>query len=1057
MKAALLRFVALLLPLLIITTTITLYIYKEDIQQLEQGIKDREMSLQRSSLNMTQLHFRPVVNDLQLLSLNLKALNIATNLTDQQAQAITREFINVMKTRSDYDQLRLINSQGKEVIRVDNDEGITNVIPPSLLQDKSHRPYVQHSLALPPDSLYTSQFDLNIENGELELPKKPVLRFITRIEANNSTWLISINYLGQYYLDNLQHEYKWKNSSRWLVNGDGNWLQGPDEARSWMYMDSENNANDFHNQYPELWREINTHQEGQFEKNGNLYTYSRFFSDKNQQASDLYKLPFGGTDLPWTVISKINLNTAVTSISFTPDRIIKFALSALLILGLLSGCMVMAWHLARRLQQERELKQRSEDLARQYETLVKNTPNGLITLNFNRKITNINPAAAQIFQVVASDVINQPISSLKLGVNAKYQINKIIDEIKQSAELGSRQSIKSQIKLTNATLKKQHLEIIGLQTQYSDHKEILLAIRDVTSWVTRELKLKSLSRALEQSNDTVVITDCRGIIEYVNHSFETVAGVRAKELIGTQSEPLLKEALGSDPEVRNIQLRLKSGQTVHHVVSREHDNSTLYEEKTISPIRNERGKISHYISTGKDITERVLFESKLHKLAHYDALTSLPNRTLFYQQLESVEHQAKVTNKPMALLHLDIDFFKQVNDSLGYDLSDQVLVIIAKRIRSTLRDHDILARLDGDEFSILMKNGVDAENVALLANRLLQTISSLISINSQELWLSASIGIALYPTDATDHDGLIKCADIALSRAKLDGRNQATFFNEQMAIDSNKLLNLESELRKTLGTSRYKLYYQPKVRTGSHELCGIEALLRWTDDRGNIQPPNEVIPILESSGLIIDVGEHLIYQSCLQLKKWQDQGHFINYALNISARQLLNSNIVETMHKAITVTGCDPQYLEIEITESVVMSDVKTAFDKLVKLQALGVRIAIDDFGTGYSSLAYLTRFPIHILKVDREFVKELPMNKDSITITRSIIELAHNLHLNVVAEGVENIDQIKFLETIGVEEFQGYYFGKPMPLEEFERTCLPTKDDSDETQEEGYIVSENH
>ncbi|KMV30782.1 diguanylate phosphodiesterase [Photobacterium swingsii] len=1043
MKAAFLRFLALLLPLLIITTTITLYIYNEDIQQLEQGIKDRELGRQQSSMQMTQLHFSPIVSDLQLLALKVKALDISSTLSADDRHILTEDFKRIINTRDFYDQVRLLDSNGQEVIRVNNHNGDAIALPENKLQDKSARPYVQKALRSPPDSLYTSQFDLNIENGSIEYPKKPTLRFITRISINGNDWLVSLNYLGVTYLSHLKKEYTWKNSERWLVNGNGNWLLGPNEASSWLFMDNVTEGKDFNSQYPAVWDSILKHQHGQVTLDGYLYTYSRLFSDETSKAKELYTLPFGGTDLPWTIISKINLNDAVTAISFTPDRIIKFALSGALIVALLSGCLVMAWHLSRRLQQETELKQRSEDLAHQYETLVRNTPNGLITLDLEQRITKMNPAAAQIFQVISDDVIGQPFNQLALGVRARRQITNLIENIKQSAELGSLVPVKSQIKLS--ATRKQHLEIVGVETQYSNSKEILLTIRDVTSWVNRELKLKSLSRALEQSNDTVLITDCRGIIEYVNHSFEELSGQRAKELVGSQSEALLKSALGSLHDVRNIQNQLKTGQTVHRIVSREQGENTFYEEKTISPIRNERGKISHYISTGKDITERVLFESQLHKLAHYDALTSLPNRTLFYQQLETAEQQAKITDEPLALLNIDLDLFKQVNDSLGYDLSDQVLIIVAKRIRSALRDNDILARLDGDEFSILMKSHVTPENVTQLASRLLTIISSLISINSQELWLSASIGIAMYPEDAKSHDALVKSADIALSRAKHDGRNQAKFFTQQMAVDSNKLLSLEGELRRTLGTSRYTLFYQPKVSAGTHQLCGIEALLRWTDDAGKIQPPNEVIPILESSGLIIDVGEQLIYESCIQLQKWQAQGYYFNYALNISARQLLNSNIVDTMHKAITESGCDPHYLEIEITESVVMSDVRAAFDKLVKLQALGVRIAIDDFGTGYSSLAYLSRFPIHILKVDREFVKELPMNKDSITITRSIIELAHNLNIDVVAEGVENIDQVKFLETIGVEEFQGFYFGKPMPLADFERTCLnvPQEEDS--------------
>ncbi len=328
-----------------------------------------------------------------------------------------------------------------------------------------------------------------------------------------------------------------------------------------------------------------------------------------------------------------------------------------------------------------------------------------------------------------------------------------------------------------------------------------------------------------------------------------------------------------------------------------------------------------------------------------------------------------------------------------------------------------------------------------MANRIIKHISEPLCIDNKELFITASMGVSIFPDDSNDIETLLKNADIALYRAKEESRNKFCFFTQQMGLDSIKRIQLESELRKSIGTQRYQFYYQPKVNAITHDICGIEALLRWEDENGQIQPPLDIIPILEHSGLIIEAGEYLIQRACRQLKKWQQENHLLHFALNISARQLLYSNIVETVSKAIEETGCDPQYLELEITESVIMADVKTALNKLMGLEALGVKIAIDDFGTGYSSLAYLSRFPIHILKVDREFVKDLPKNKDNITITRSIVELAHNLDMVVVAEGVETEAQEQFLASIGVEEFQGFYFGAPMPLEEFERQYLTAPD----------------
>ncbi|MGF1681206.1 EAL domain-containing protein [Photobacterium minamisatsumaniensis] len=1041
MKIALLRFLALLIPLLSITTAATFYIYNEDIQQLKQRIQERERSTHQASLHITRLHFSPIIDDLRYLTAKAKEIAETGVPLDTQKNTLTTTFKRLSSTRRYYDQVRLINENGMEVIRVNQLGDQTVSITNDQLQDKSQRTYVKKALEIPPGSFYTSQFDLNIENGQVELPQKPMLRFVSHFKVNGKSWLISLNYLGKDYLSELNRQYHWNDAQSWLINSNGQWLLGPEKDSEWQFMPSysESNQPDFYQQHPALWNEILETQSGQAVYGDYLYTYTRFFSGNTFSGEETFTLPFSGTDLPWTIISRVNMTNAVVELAFTQQRIFKFVIFSIMIMALVSGCIVLSWHLLQMLHAQRKLNLEIKDVALKYSTVLKHVPDGLLTIDEEMNLITINHAARHILNLPDKDITGRNLLKLVRGFQARKQIEQLVNAIHEQP-MKSDRSIKSRIQLKN--IKTKHIEIIAIETSYSSSSEILLNLRDVTYWIEREEKLKSMSRALEQSTDAILITNNRGIIEYVNQSFEKHNGVTSHGIVGTQSNVLLRQSLTSDREVIDVQTQLKEGKTIQRMIAhRKLNDDIVYEEKTISPIRNSRGKISHYISTGKDITDRVLFESRLHKLAHYDLLTELPNKTLLQQKIDALALSDK-SAPCIALMSLDIDHFKQVNDSLGHDTGDNVIKTVARRLQHAIREHDFLARLAGDKFGVLISKTVDPTIIANLATRINRQLSYPIMIDGNELFLTVSIGISLLPDDTTQPENLSKYADIALYRAKDTGRNRFCFYTHEMGKESIKQLQLESELRKTVGSDRYELYYQPKVYSITHDICGVEALLRWKNEEGQVQPPMTVIPILERSGLIIEVGEQLILQACSQLRAWQDQGVFLNFALNISARQLLNSNLVEATQKAIIQTGCDPKHLEFEITETVIMSDVETALDRLVKLEALGIQIAIDDFGTGYSSLAYLSRFPIHILKVDREFVKDLPWHKDNITITRSIVELAHNLNMRVVAEGVESDSQEAFLASLGVEEFQGFYFSKPLPIDDFERLYIYASDE---------------
>ncbi|UTV28871.1 EAL domain-containing protein [Photobacterium atrarenae] len=1039
MKQVIVRFIVLLFPLLTCTVLVAWYVYNEDVQQMESRIRESERIFHLSTLQLTGLHFTPVMEDLRYLTNKVTEVTHNGPLTETHRQTLSDTFIRMANTRTYYSQIQLIDEQGNEQLRVHVSDNQPVLLPADDLQNKRHHSYVQESLKIQPGSIYISQFDLDTEHQQIETYVMPSLHFISHLKLGGKSWLVVLDYLVEDYLRQIKNHQSLNHNENWLINRHGEWLLGsaPGDPGSQQFVvpDHQNSTQKFSQAYPELWAQISTHSSGQITHGDYLYTYAHVFSALS--ASHMgFALPVQGADLPWTVISGVNLKTATKALAMSKQNIVKLLLFAFLSMCLLAGSIMLAWRYYQMLRDEQQLKLEIEDAALKYKTVLKNAPDGLITVNQDFIINSINKSAGRILNVQFQTAIGKPLLTLIHGQKNRQALQALIAQAHANQTQNSHQPVKTRLKFND--LRDRYIECIATETTYSASRELLLNFRDITDWIEREEKLKSMSRALEQSNDSILITNHRGIIEYVNRAFEKFTGIQSKDILGSQSAMLLKRTLGNDENIREVQEQLKEGHTIRRVLSRTRaDNSVAYEEKTISPIRNSRGKISHYISTGKDITERILFESKLHKLAHYDLLTELPNRMLLQQFLEQAVAENHAHGTKFALLSIDLDHFKQVNDSLGHDIGDKVLLAVAQRIQRALRSGDILARLGGDEFAILVKHGVEPDNLVKMSNRLIRHINEPLCIDGKELFISASMGGSLYPDDCEDVETLFKNADIALYRAKDGSKNQFCFFTPQMGAESIKQMQLETELRKTIGTDRYELYYQPKVDTATRQICGVEALLRWKDADGNIQPPYEIIPILEHSGMIIEVGEHQIQSACQQLKEWQQKESPLNFALNISARQLLNSNLVETVRQAIAENGCDPQRLELEITESVIMADVTTALDKLQQLENLGVKIAIDDFGTGYSSLAYLSRFPIHILKVDREFVKDLPWNKDNITITRSIVELAHNLGMSVVAEGVETMAQEQFLANLGVEEFQGFHFGRPVPVAEFDRLYL--------------------
>jgi diguanylate cyclase (GGDEF)-like protein/PAS domain S-box-containing protein len=452
------------------------------------------------------------------------------------------------------------------------------------------------------------------------------------------------------------------------------------------------------------------------------------------------------------------------------------------------------------------------------------------------------------------------------------------------------------------------------------------------------------------------------------------------------------------------------------------------------PLFDERGHFLGYRGTGSDITERKHAEQRVHHVAQHDALTGLPNRSLLQDRLRQAVAYANRTSLPVWVMLLDLDRFKFVNDSMGHKAGDVLLMTIAERLRSALRDTDTVARLSGDEFVVVLSAHPDHALAPHIVQRIMDAVARPILLGSTEFLVTCSVGVAVYPLHDAPVESLIEHADIAMYRAKKLGRNNFQFYTPVMNEEALERVKIESALRNALERNEFVLHYQPQVHLGSGEIVGMEALIRWRHPELGMVAPNRFIGVAEETGLIVPIGAWVLRTACAQNMAWQQAGlGNLRVAVNLSARQFGAADLVSELETVLLDTGLAPACLEIELTESLFMSDITPAVETLHRIKALGVNLSIDDFGTGYSSLSYLSRFPIDVLKIDRSFVSDIGTGAGESPIVASIITLAHNLKLAVIAEGVETLAQLDYLRNLGCDEMQGYYFSRPLPAEDFE------------------------
>jgi diguanylate cyclase (GGDEF)-like protein/PAS domain S-box-containing protein len=548
-----------------------------------------------------------------------------------------------------------------------------------------------------------------------------------------------------------------------------------------------------------------------------------------------------------------------------------------------------------------------------------------------------------------------------------------------------------------------------------------------------QTQLRKLSQVVEQSPTVIIITDLDANIEYANTAFVKTTGYSLAEVIG-KNPRLLQSGKTPNTIYTDMWSHLTRGESWHgELTNKRKDGSEYIESMYISPMRGVDGRATQYFGFKEDITERKRAEERVQYLANFDALTGLPNRTQLDDHLKYALSLAKRNNGYLAVMFLDLDRFKDINDTLGHSVGDVILVEVARRLKLALREEDTVSRLGGDEF-ILMLPGSDARGAAQVAQKLLRVISAPYRNGQYDLIVTASIGIALYPDDGMDMETLSKSADTAMYRAKQEGRDGYRFFTAEMQARATRSMQLVNALRHALERDQFHVHYQSQVSIGDGRIIGAEALLRWQHPMlGNVSPA-EFIPVAEDCGLILPIGEWVLRTAVKQLKRWMDGGHPpMLIAVNLSAVQFRHPSLLDMVTRILNEEQLPPEYLELELTERVAMHDPQGAITVMNKLHDRGIRMSIDDFGTGYSSLNYLKKFKVYKLKIDQSFVRDICTDLEDRAIVAAIISMSKNLGLQTIAEGVETAEQLAFLREQGCDEAQGYYCSKPLPAAQFE------------------------
>ena len=926
------------------------------------------------------------------------------------------------------------------------------------MQSKATEEYFSAALALPPGEIYLSDIDFNREHGVIAEPRVQVIRiampiYLERQEVAAGFVIINVN-LDRVFSKLINSE---QSGDRDLITDE--------KGRLLAFRDSSFNQGDDDNHY--------------------IQPRYPFLADLFKQAKQ--DIPFSGkissdgeqlyVHLQSTSISERDPQRAIVLVEILPAAYIEQQIRpvlnqtflAILILILLS--IPIALLLVRKIiqplniltgsmerfaagdkqvdievtniheinllsntfsQMREQVVSREVALAEAEErtrNIVDHIADGIIAVDEQGRICSLNNAAQSIFGHGADEILGKNVSML-MPEPFRSQHDSYIKEYCAGGG-GHTIGVTREFPALHRDGHTFPIELTLTVAKQGSERVFIGLIRDVTERKRAAQQELLASKVMESSLESIVITDAKNRIQYVNPAFVDITGYSFEEALG-QNPSFLSSGRHDGSFYKNMWDTLhNAGSWQGEIWDRRKDGSLYLKWLSISVIENVKNEITHYVGIASDITERKQTEERFKDLAHHDQLTGLPNRQLFNDRLNHAIIQSSRTKTVLALLFIDLDRFKVVNDTLGHEVGDTLLIEVANRISDKVRGGDTVARLGGDEFVLILPDIKTASNAAHVAQSLIDSINQPVVVDDHDCSIGASIGISFYPDDGADSSTLLRYADIAMYRAKSIGGSSFCLFDKQMEDEAGRRLALEMRLRKAINEEQFFLNYQPLVSGKSGRPIAFEALIRWHAPGIGIVAPDEFIPLSEETGQIIEIGEWVLEAACRQLVEWRTLGlNVIPVAVNISTRQLLEKEFVSHIKKLLKRYRLDAEFLELELTESTLMKYPDEAEKVLTECSKLGIRISIDDFGTGYSSLAYLKHLPVNKLKIDRSFISHITEDSRVQAIVTSVIHLAHSLGMQVVAEGVETQEQLNQLQALDCELLQGFLFSKPVSAE---------------------------